>query len=53
MLRHLLEAPEVAERCRHYAARIREHKPFEQACVALERLHSVARGHGDRVIVTG
>jgi rhamnosyltransferase subunit B len=45
MLRHLLESPEVAERCRHYAARIHEDKPFEKACVALERLHSF---QGDR-----
>jgi UDP:flavonoid glycosyltransferase YjiC (YdhE family) len=40
MLRHLLESPRVAERCRHYAARLREERPFEKACVALERLHS-------------
>ena len=43
MLRRLLESPEVAEHCRHYAARIREDTPFEKACVALERLQSAAR----------
>ncbi len=42
-LRHLLESSEVAERCRHYAARIQEDKPFEKACSALERLHAAAR----------
>ncbi len=39
LLRQLLESRDVAERCRHYAARMREDEPFEKACVALERLH--------------
>lgn len=39
LLRGLLESPQVAERCRHYAARLREDKPFAKACLALERLH--------------
>ena len=38
MLRQLLESPEVAERCRHYAARLREDRPFEKVCLALEQL---------------
>jgi rhamnosyltransferase subunit B len=46
VLRHLLESPAVAERCRHYAARSHEDKPFEKACVALERLYSF---QGDKV----
>jgi UDP:flavonoid glycosyltransferase YjiC (YdhE family) len=40
VLRQLLESPQVAERCRHYAARMREETPFEKACIALERLHA-------------
>jgi UDP:flavonoid glycosyltransferase YjiC (YdhE family) len=45
LLRHLLESPQVAERCRHYAARVREEKPFERVCVALERLHGKQRDY--------
>lgn len=47
ILRQLLESPEVAERCRHYAGRIGESKPFEKVCIALERLQAA------RVKVTG
>jgi UDP:flavonoid glycosyltransferase YjiC (YdhE family) len=39
LLRELLEAPEVAARCRHYAALSRDDKPFEKVCLALEQLH--------------
>ncbi len=39
LLRGLLQSPTVAARCRHYAALSREEKPFEKACLALERLH--------------
>ncbi|MDB5307684.1 MAG: glycosyl transferase [Gemmataceae bacterium] len=38
-LRGLLESPEVGERCRYYAGRMRDEKPFEKVCYALERLH--------------
>jgi UDP:flavonoid glycosyltransferase YjiC (YdhE family) len=38
-LRELLESPAVAERCRHFAALSCEDRPFEKACLALERLH--------------
>jgi UDP:flavonoid glycosyltransferase YjiC (YdhE family) len=38
ILRGLLESPEVAEHCRHYAARMAEDRPFEKVCLALERL---------------
>jgi UDP:flavonoid glycosyltransferase YjiC (YdhE family) len=38
VLRGLLESPEVAERCRHYAARMCEGRPFEKVCRAIERL---------------
>lgn len=37
-LRRLLESPEVAARCRHYAALSRQEKPFEKVCLALEQL---------------
>jgi rhamnosyltransferase subunit B len=39
LLRGLLESPEVAACCRHYAARQEEEIPFLKACLALERLH--------------
>jgi UDP:flavonoid glycosyltransferase YjiC (YdhE family) len=38
LLRGLLESAEVAECCRHYAARIGKARPFEKACLAIERL---------------
>jgi UDP:flavonoid glycosyltransferase YjiC (YdhE family) len=38
VLRGLLESPVVAERCRHFAERVREERPFEKACDALEQL---------------
>jgi rhamnosyltransferase subunit B len=40
VLRGLLESPAVAERCHHYAARLREEQPFARVCVALERLYA-------------
>jgi rhamnosyltransferase subunit B len=39
-LRHLLESPQTAERCRYYAARLHEENAVENACQALERLHA-------------
>jgi UDP:flavonoid glycosyltransferase YjiC (YdhE family) len=37
-LRHLLESPTVAERCRHYADCCRRGDPFANVCQALEQL---------------
>jgi UDP:flavonoid glycosyltransferase YjiC (YdhE family) len=34
----LLESPEVAARCRHYAAHTCQEKPFEKVCLAIELL---------------
>lgn len=42
-LRGLLESPEVRDRCRYYAGRVRDEEPFETVCRALERLHRPAR----------
>jgi rhamnosyltransferase subunit B len=39
-LRQLLDSPHIAERCRHYAARLREENAVEAACAALEKLHA-------------
>ncbi len=39
ILRGLLESPKVHERCRNYAARMREERPFDRVCVALEQMH--------------
>lgn len=39
LLRELIESPKVAERCRSFAARLQQDKPFEKVCLALERLH--------------
>jgi rhamnosyltransferase subunit B len=39
LLRDLLESSEAAQRCRDYASRMREDRPFEKACLALEKLH--------------
>jgi UDP:flavonoid glycosyltransferase YjiC (YdhE family) len=38
ILRHLLDSPAVAERCRFYAMRCREANALEKACRALEQL---------------
>src|SRR5262249_38426691 len=40
LLRGLLESRQVAERCRHYAARMSEDRPFEKVCRAIERLRT-------------
>jgi rhamnosyltransferase subunit B len=34
----LLDSPQVAERCRYYAARMGEDRPFEKVCRAIEQL---------------
>lgn len=39
LLSALLESPSVTQRCRDYASRMREDRPFEKACLALEKLH--------------
>ncbi len=38
-LQFLLESAEVAERCKFYAAKLRDHNALEKASLALERLH--------------
>jgi UDP:flavonoid glycosyltransferase YjiC (YdhE family) len=49
LLGGLLESPEVAARCRYYAARQREATPFAKACLALERLHERRADRGRAV----
>jgi rhamnosyltransferase subunit B len=39
LLGELIQSPKVAERCRSFASRLQEDKPFEKVCLALERLH--------------
>jgi rhamnosyltransferase subunit B len=43
LLGELLESPEIAARCRLYAALCREDRPFEKVCLALEQLHGRRR----------
>jgi UDP:flavonoid glycosyltransferase YjiC (YdhE family) len=44
-LRQLLDSPSVAERCRFFAARLREENAVEKACDALERLYAESVGN--------
>jgi UDP:flavonoid glycosyltransferase YjiC (YdhE family) len=48
LLRDLLSSPEVAERCRDYAARLRQDRPFEKVCLALEQLNQDRTDQGQR-----
>ena len=52
-LRSLLDSPQVAERCRHYAARCRETDTVQIACDALEQLWSMTARHREVVTEDG
>jgi rhamnosyltransferase subunit B len=43
-LKYLLDSPDVAMRCREYAARCRETKGLDRACMALEQLFTDSGG---------
>jgi UDP:flavonoid glycosyltransferase YjiC (YdhE family) len=52
-LRALLDSPQIAERCRHYAARCLEADTVQIACDALERLWSTTRSRREASIRPG
>ncbi|HTU18474.1 MAG TPA: glycosyltransferase [Gemmataceae bacterium] len=53
LLRRLLESPEVAARCRYYAALSRQDKPFEKVCLALEQLQGRQTACGKELVRSG